>query len=118
MTADPAQVVVAEGGAGDDEEPILAEPSHGEVALDPAVLVEHVRVGDATDGAVHVVGAQPLQESEGTRAADLDLGEARLVEERGGPAGGEALRTDGRRPVLAGPTARPEAGVTSCSVRF
>ena len=55
---DPAEVVVAEGGAGDDEEPILAEARDGEVALDPAAPVEHLRVGDPADRAVHLVVAQ------------------------------------------------------------
>src|SRR5205807_6567543 len=63
-------------------------------------------------------GAQTLQECKGTRTANFDLGEARLVKEGCGLACGEALRADGGRPVLPCPAAWPEAGVTGCSIRF
>ena len=46
VAADPAEVVVAEGGAGDDREPLLLDARDREVALDPAAAVEHLRVGD------------------------------------------------------------------------
>src|SRR6185503_17495001 len=51
-------------------------------------------------------GAQPLEEAEGARPLDLDLGEARFVEEGGGVARGQRLRADRGRPVLAGPAPR------------
>ena len=37
------------------------EARHGQVALDAAVAVQHLRVDDAPDGHVHVVGAEPLE---------------------------------------------------------
>ena len=75
VLAHPGQVMVAEGGPGDDEESILLEPGHREVALDPATTVEHLRVGDAAGGTVHLVVAEALQEGEGPGSADFDLGE-------------------------------------------
>ncbi len=95
VTADPAQVVVAEGGARHDPEPVLRQAGNGEIALDPAAPVQHLGVGDATHRAVDVVVAQPLQQRGGPRPDDLDLGEAGLVEQGSRMAGGQRLRADG-----------------------
>ena len=38
--------MLAERGAGDDPEAVLGEARHGEVALDSAAPVQHLRVGD------------------------------------------------------------------------
>ena len=62
VLADPREVVLAERGAGDDPEPILGEPRHREVALDPAALVEHLRVGDGPDVAGDPVRAERFEE--------------------------------------------------------
>ena len=96
MLAHPPEVMVAEGGPGDDEESILLEPGHREVALDPATTVEHLRVGDAAGGTVHLVVAEALQEAERPGSADLDLGKRRLVEEAGALPRGVMLGGDGR----------------------
>src|SRR5437867_2144982 len=118
MTTNPAQIVVAEGRARHDEETILPEASHREVALDPAAAVEHVRVRDAADGPIHIVGAQALEKGERAGSADLNLGEAGLVIEGGGLARRQRLSANGRGPVLSGPAARTERLLAPAGVRF
>src|SRR3546814_18133735 len=76
---------------------LVGEAGDGEVALDPAAAIEDLGVGDPANGAVDVVVAQPLEELGRSGAADLDLGEARLVEQGGGVAGGPRLGTNGDR---------------------
>ena len=123
VAADPREVVVAEGGAGHDREQLLLHARDGEVALDAAAGVEHLRVGDLPDAARDAVVAQPLQVVGGARAGDLDLGEGGLVEERGALAAGDVLGADGRRPQPARPTRagaaprRPPARWTRTSSR-
>ena len=113
MLAHPSEVVVAEGGPGDDEEAVLLEPGHREVALDPAAPVEHLGVGHAPHRMIHLVVAESLQEVEGAGTADLDLGEGRLIEEAGPLARGAVLGGDGCRPVVTGPAwwGRERAGI-------
>ena len=36
VAADPVEIVGGEAGAGDEVEPVVAEPRHGQVALDAA----------------------------------------------------------------------------------
>ena len=62
MRADPGGVVLPEGRAGDDAEAVLGEPGDGEIALDPAALVEHLRVRDRADVTRDAVVAEPLEE--------------------------------------------------------
>ena len=101
---DPRQVVAAERGAGDDEEPLGAEPGDREVALDAAVRVEHRRVRDRRRRPGRRGWRTALEERGAPGPLDLDLGEARLVEEAGGRAGREVLGDDRGRPVLARPS--------------
>ena len=75
MAADPLAVVVAEGGAGDDREQLLAQARDGEVALDAAARIEHLRVGDPPGVARDAVVAQPLEQLRGARPGHLQLGE-------------------------------------------
>ena len=86
----------------------IAQPGDGEVALDAAARVEQLGVRDRPDAAVDVVGREATEQVERARADDLELGERRFVEEPGGAPGRQVLRDDGRRPVLAGPAARPQ----------
>ena len=60
MLAQPAEVVVAKGGPGDDEEAVVVKAGYGEIAFDPAAPVQHLRVGDAPGRAIHVVVTQDL----------------------------------------------------------
>src|SRR5688572_2756710 len=112
MTANPAKVVPAEGGPGDDLEAVLGEPRHREVALDAPALVEHLGVGDGTDVPPDTVVAEGLEEVRGARPRDLDLRERRLVEQGCRLAASSVLGPDRGRPHLPRPTAGPEALVT------
>ena len=51
----PGEVVPPEGGARDDAEALVCQARDGEVALDPAALVQHLRVGDAPELAGHAL---------------------------------------------------------------
>ena len=102
VLADPGEVVLAEGRARDDPEALLAEPRDGEVALDPAAAVQHLRVGDRADVAGDAVRAEPFEELGGALAGDLDLGEGALVEERGASRGRRACSAP-----IAGDQSRP-----------
>ena len=108
VAADPARVVVAERGAGDDLEQLLPDAGDREVALDPAPAVEHLGVGDRADVARDAVVAQPLEQLAGARAGDLELRERRLVEQARGLPGRAVLGADRRRPVHPRPAARPQ----------
>src|SRR5207248_555054 len=96
MLAHPAEVVVAEGGPGHDEEPVGLEPGYREVAFDAAPAVEHLGVGDAAERAVHLVVAQALEKGERARAADRDLAEGGFVEEAGAFSRGAVFGGDRR----------------------
>ena len=80
--------------------------------------VEHRGVGDGADVPGDAVRAEPLEQVRRALSGDLDLGERRLVEERGGLAAGEVLGADRRRPEAARPAARPERLVAAGGVRL
>src|SRR5262249_27221745 len=80
----------------------------GDVALDPAAAVEHLRVGDLPDVARDAVVTQPLEQLGRSRPGDLELRERRLIEEAGGLPGGAVLRLDPGRPQLSGPAVRAQ----------
>src|SRR5262245_18523192 len=108
VLADPGEVVAAERGARDDAEAVLGEARDGEVALDPAARVEHRRVCDLADFAGDSVVAEALQEVGSSLAGDVDLGEARLVEDRRRLAARQVLGADRRGPELPRPSPGPE----------
>ncbi len=108
LPSQPAEVVRAEGGAGDDPEPVVAEAGDGHVHLDAAALVEALGVRHVADLAGDVVVADPFEERRGVRTGDVDLRERRLVEQGGASPGREVLDRHGRRPVPARPAARPQ----------
>src|SRR5699024_474290 len=83
------------------------------VGLDPAAVVEELRVDDRADRPVDAVRAQPLEESERARPEDLELRERGLVEERDALACRPRLDLDRRRPVLTGPAARSQRFVAA-----
>ena len=78
---EPGGVVLAERRAGDDPEALLTQPRDREVALDPASLVQHLRVRDPSDLAGDTVRAQPLEERRSALPGDVELRERRLVED-------------------------------------
>jgi len=100
--------MVADRRPGHDQVAIDRPAGHGEVRLDAATPVEHLGVDDPPDRHVDVVGAQPLEERARAGPIDLDLGERALIEQAGRTPCRDSLRTNRRRPVLAGPT--PRAG--------
>ena len=117
--AHPLAVVVAEGGAGDDREALLAEPRDGEVALDPAAAVEHLRVGDLADARGRRGCRRGLRGSSaapGPSISSLANEDSSKIATR--LAGGAVLGADRRRPVLPGPAARPQRLVARGGVRL
>ena len=118
VRADPGRVVLPECRARDDAEALFGEPSDREVALDPAALVEHLRVRDRTDIARDAVVAQPFEEPGRARSDDVELGEGRLVEEGSRFAAGTVLGADRRRPEPPCPAARAQRLVTAPRVRL
>ena len=76
------EVADALSGAGDQAEAIFGEPQHGEVAEEAAAVVEHRGVDELPGSDVDVVGAEAVEDDHGVRARDLNLAEARLVEQR------------------------------------
>src|SRR5204863_224602 len=101
----------------------LLEPQRvdGAVAAgDEAVRLARLaqRVHDAAERARDCVRAHALQEGRGARAADLELREARLVEETSRLARRVRLDADRGTPVLAGPPAWPQRLVAACRIRL
>ncbi len=113
----PREVVRARGRPGHQQVPVLLQPRDGQIALDAAARVQHLRVDDRSGLARHVVRCHPLEEAGRVRAGDLDLREARLVEQRRAFAGGEVLGHDRRRPVFSRPSERPPVLVVGVLVR-
>ena len=100
----------AERRPGHQPEPIGRAPAYGQIRLDAPSPIEHLRVPDPTYRSGDLVGAHVLDEVRGVGAADLDLGEGRLVEERGALARGPVLGPGGGGPEAAGPTLGTDAG--------
>ena len=106
---DPRQVVAAERRPGDDAKAILGEPRHGEVALDPAALVQHLGVRDRTDVAGDAVVRRAVRGrrlSPGPRPRSW-----RTRSRRTAPpalAARAVLGADRRRPEPPGPAAGPQ----------
>jgi hypothetical protein len=116
VAAHPFAIVAAEAGARDDPEAVLRKPRDGQVRLDAATPVQHLRVGDAPDVARHLVRAQALEQGGGPGPGDLELGERALVEERDGLTTGPVLGADGGRPMAARPAARTQRFVAGGGV--
>src|SRR5206468_6645336 len=75
---------------------------------DPTAAIEKRRVDDPPARDVDVIRREAVEEGDGPGSGDLDLREARLVEEPGGGPGRERLGGDRRAPVLPRPAPRPE----------
>ena len=118
MLADPREVVLAERGARHDPEAIAGQTRHGEVALDAAARVQHLRVGHLADVARDAVRAEPLEESRSALPGHEDLRERALVEDRRGLTARPVLGPHGRRPELARPAARPQRLVPVRGIRL
>ena len=101
MGADPMRVVGGETGAGHQVEAVVGQPGHGKVALDAAVLVEHLGVDQPARTRRDTVGAQPPQRRRRIRTHQFELGEAGLVEHADPLANRPVFTADRLEPVLA-----------------
>ena len=68
MEPEPTEVGVDGRGAGDNVEPILAQPRNRDVADDAPGAIKELCVDHAPDGAVDAGVAHSLEQREGTRA--------------------------------------------------
>ncbi len=75
--------MLSEGCTGNDKEALLGQAGDGEIALDPAALVQALGVDDCSDRLVDLVGAYIVQESQRARPAHLKFVERGLVEQTG-----------------------------------
>ena len=101
VTADVVEVVGRKARAGDDVEGVFGDPRDGQVALDPAMAVEHLRVGDPPRRLADVGRADALQAGLRIAPDQGELGEGRLVEEGGRVPAGRVLDRHVRVPVGA-----------------
>ena len=118
MLADPGAVVLPERRSGHDAKPVLGEARDGEVALDAATRIEHLRVRDAPHLSGEAVTAEALEERGGAFPDDVELRKRGLVEQRCGLAARAVLGTDRGRPELARPTPRAQRLVALSCVRL
>ena len=100
MPAQPGEVALQSRARHDEEESGFGKPRDGQVALDAAARVEHLRVDDLSGRDVHVVGAQSLQESQCVAALNPDLAEGGHVEHADAGAHGHVLVASIVEPVL------------------
>ena len=108
----------AERCASDDAKTTLAESRDGEIALDAAGFVEHLRVCQGPDGASHPVVGEGLQKVRCTSASHLDLRERSEIEHRRRLPASVVLDADRGRPQPARPTVRAQRLVAACAVRL
>ena len=83
------------------QEGVGGEPGHGQVRLDAAAGVQHLRIDQAAGRHVDVVGAEPLEHRERVGALETELAERGLVEEPDRFTHGAVLVRRARKPVLA-----------------
>ena len=93
----PGDVAVG-GVGGDHQEPVVGQLRHGQVGLDPAVVVEPLGVGDPPRLAVHVAGRQLVEHRARVGAGHRELRHERHVHQP------DALA---HRAVLVGPLLEP-----------
>src|SRR6266566_5387870 len=61
LAANPREVMVAKGGAGDDLESISSQAGYGQITFDAAMLIWHLSIGDGSYGLVHLIISNVLQ---------------------------------------------------------
>ena len=59
----------------------FGQAGHGQIALDPAPRVQHLRVDETSGGNVDVIGADALEEGAGVAPLDPDLAKGRHIEQ-------------------------------------
>ena len=112
LAAQPGDVARARAAARDEQVALVGQSRDGEVADAATVVVEHRRVEDAADRAVHLARADAVEPLGDARPLGLDLDERREVEHADARARGQVLAADRRRPVplrprRAAPASRP-----------
>ena len=96
LAANPREVVIAESRAGNDLKAVSGQARDGQVALDAAVLVWHLRVGDGSDGLIHLVIRDVLQKRQRARTKHLYLAERGFVKHGYSLARGLVFGANGR----------------------
>ncbi len=84
--------------AGDDAEPLRAEPHDREVGFETAALVEQGGVDDTPDRHVQLGDGESLQGRQGIRTGDVEYHEGRQIGESAALTQREVLGVDDRRP--------------------
>ena len=75
MPSQPGQIALQRRPRHDQKEGRLRQPRHGQVTLDPAPRVQHLRIDDPPRSHVQIGPAQPLQEGQRIAPLDPDLAE-------------------------------------------
>ncbi len=100
----PGQIVLPEGRAGDDKEALLGQAGDGEIALDPAALVQAFGIDDRSDRLVDVVGADIVQEGQRAGTAHFKFIERSFIEQTGIRAGLAGVRNRWHATSCGGPS--------------
>src|SRR5690606_11616757 len=103
MLAQPSKIALQSGTRHDEQEGSFGKAADGEIALNPAARVQHLRIDDAPDRNVDVVAAELLQERTGVAAFDADFAERGHVKEANAFAYGHMFVAIVVEPVLALP---------------
>ena len=98
VSADPVGVARGLRGAGQDEERVGGGAGQGQIAFEPAALVQHRRVHHPAYRHVDLVGAKTLQDSCGVAAFQDEFGERGLIEYHDVLARGALLVQHHRQP--------------------
>ncbi len=51
----------SKAGAGDDVEFVLSNAGHSQITLDTTLIIQHLGVGERTDGLIHIISANPVE---------------------------------------------------------
>ena len=98
--------MLSERSSGDDKEAVVFQSGNGEVAFDPAALVQALSVDDRPNRLVDIVGAHVVQEFQSAGAADFELVEGCLIKQTSIFAGLDVLVSNSARPVVTRPAFR------------
>ena len=75
VAGNPVEIMGGKAGAGDDVIFILCCAHAGQIAFDPAVIVQHLGVDNRPDRFVHAVGGDPAQRGLCVGAFEDEFGE-------------------------------------------
>src|SRR5579871_2339666 len=103
MLAEPRDDMGGGEGGGDDQEAVGCKARDAQVSLDPAALIEELRVDHLADRHAAVGGRDAIQRELGIAPLDENLGEGGLLEEPHRLAHGAVLPGVVLEPVLPSP---------------